>query len=146
VLRVAVKLQPLTSDGAEFLADARALEAAGADALWVEESGSDPWVVLGALAAITHRVRIGFAGARASEPRADTVQALSRGRFLVSEPVSERWIAREMPPDREAWTAMLREAEAAGAIGIVVPWNPRLIDLLRNPDPDDRSDLLMSTG
>jgi hypothetical protein len=30
---------------------------------------------------------------------------------------------------------------------VVVRWDPRLIDLLRNPDAeDDRSDLQMSTG
>jgi len=29
---------------------------------------------------------------------------------------------------------------------VIVAWDPRLIDLLRNPEPDDRSDLLMSTG
>jgi hypothetical protein len=42
--------------------------------------------------------------------------------------------------------ATLGAHEDAGATGIIVPWDPRLIDLLRNPDPEDRSDLLISTG
>ena len=41
---------------------------------------------------------------------------------------------------------MLRDHETAGATGVIVPWDPRLIDLLRNPEADDRGDLLMSTG
>ena len=51
-----------------------------------------------------------------------------------------------MPTDREAWKAMLGDQEKQGATGVIVPWDPRLIDLLRNPEPDDRSDLQMSTG
>lgn len=51
-----------------------------------------------------------------------------------------------MPPDRAAWAATMRERAAAGTSGVVVPWDERLIDLLRNPEPEDRSDLLMSTG
>jgi hypothetical protein len=37
--------------------------------------------------------------------------------------------------------------EAAGATGIIVPWDARLIDLLRSAgEPDDRTDLLIATG
>jgi hypothetical protein len=51
-----------------------------------------------------------------------------------------------VPADRDGWTAMLRDHAAAGTTGIIVAWDPRLIDLLRNAEPDDRIDLLMSTG
>jgi len=58
----------------------------------------------------------------------------------------EAWAAIEVPPDRAAWAAALSAYEAAGAIGVIVPWNERVLDLLRNPEPDDRTDLLISTG
>jgi len=29
---------------------------------------------------------------------------------------------------------------------VIVSWNARVLDLLRNPEPDDRTDLLISTG
>jgi hypothetical protein len=56
------------------------------------------------------------------------------------------WDTVPIPPDRDAWTSTLSACEAAGAAGVIVPWNARLIDLLRNTEPDDRSDLLVSTG
>ena len=127
-------------DAAEFLADVRALEAAGADAIGVEGGGEA--AVLGAMAAVTHRVRLRVAE---GQP-AGVLEKLSRGRAVAGEPEGETWVAVPMPPDRESWAAMLREQEAAGAHGVLVAWNPRLIDLLRNPEPEDRSDLLMSTG
>jgi hypothetical protein len=37
--------------------------------------------------------------------------------------------------------------QSAGATGVIVPWDPRLIDLLRSAGaPDDRTDLLIATG
>lgn len=125
-------------DAAEFLADVRALEAAGAEAIAVDGGGDE--AVLGAIAAVTHRVRLG-----APAP-SDALRKLSRGRAQPREPEGENWVAVAMPGDREAWAAMVREQEAAGVHGVVVPWDSRLIDLLRNPEPDDRSDLLISTG
>jgi hypothetical protein len=59
---------------------------------------------------------------------------------------TEKWLAIPAPTDREAWNAALAACETAGATGVIVPWSDRLIDLLRNPEPDDRSDLLISTG
>ena len=51
-------------------------------------------------------------------------------------------------PDRKGpvRAATLDTHESAGATGVIVAWDPRLIDLLRNPEADDRGDLLMSTG
>ena len=59
---------------------------------------------------------------------------------------AEVWAAIDMPAGRAAWKEA-RAAYSAGAAGIIVPWDPRLIDLLRNADSDeDRSDLQISTG
>lgn len=126
------------ADAAEFFADVRALEAAGAEMIGVEGGGGE--AVLGAIAAVTHRVRL-----RVEAPSV-VLQKLSRGRVVTGEPEGERWLAVHLPPDRASWAAMLQEQEAAGVEGVIVAWDPRLVDLLRNPDPDDRSDLLMSTG
>lgn len=126
-------------DAAEFLADVRALEAAGAEMIAVD---GDDDASLGAVAAVTHRVRL-----RVSSERPDGVlRKLSRGRLVSEDPPGETWVAVALPPDRDSWAAMLREQEAAGTHGVTLPWDPRLIDLLRNPEPEDRSDLLMSTG
>jgi len=65
------------------------------------------------------------------------------GDFVAGE---EAWVSVPAPLDRDAWNEALAACETAGATGVIVPWNDRLIDLLRNPEPDDRSDLLVSTG
>jgi hypothetical protein len=64
----------------------------------------------------------------------------------LSDTHIEVWADITMPADRDGWTATLNAYEAAGATGVIVPWGPRVIDLLRNPEPDDRTDLLISTG
>ena len=54
---------------------------------------------------------------------------------------------QKMPDDREGWRRMHSEYEAAGATGLVLPLDPRLLDLLRNGDEeDDRSDLQLAQG
>ena len=170
---------PAITEVGEYFADVTALDAAGAHAAWVEDTGPDPWVMLGALAAITHRMVLGCVitspekwPAAQLEGAARVLQTLSRGRIVVGLPPegmrddqldalrgagvrifgsdfvagTEKWIALPVPLDRDAWNAALADSEAAGATGVIVPWSDRLIDLLRNPEPDDRSDLLMSTG
>lgn len=201
VVRVAVKLPGEITNVGEYLSDVTALEAAGADTIWIDDTALEPWVVLGAMAAVTHRVGLGCllnsiddwspdrVGASAS-----ALQVLSRGRVVVGLPargipaghlaalraagtkilttgsqqglvdgviidvqsaddlpdapgtVVEVWAAVAVPPDREAWSRALSTYEAAGATGVIVPWNSRVVDLLRNPEPDDRTDLLISTG
>jgi hypothetical protein len=129
-------------DAGEFLADVRALEAAGAEMIGLRGNGDEDWILLGAIAAVTHRLKV-----RLSRP--DTtgrLEWITRGRVVVGEPADERWVSISLPPDRDTWAATMREQEATGATGVIVPWDPRLIDLLRNPEPEDRSDLLMSTG
>jgi luciferase-like monooxygenase len=179
VPKVAVKLPVAIGEVGDYLADVTALEAAGAHAVWVEDSGPDPWVTLGALSAITHRMVLGCVITSPEEwpaaqlgRAAGALQALSRGRIVVGLPPegiredqldalrgagvtifgsdyvagAEKWLAIHVPTDREAWNEALAACDAAGATGVIVPWSDRLIDLLRNPEPDDRSDLLISTG
>jgi len=132
----------MIGDAGEFLADVRALEAAGAEMIGFEGEGHEQWILLGAIAAVTERIRL-----RISNPEpAAILGKLSRGRVVVGEPAGETWVAVPIPPDRTAWAEALGTQEAAQATGVVVPWDPRLIDLLRNPEADDRSDLLISTG
>ena len=177
--RIGVRLPVVTTEVGEYLADVTALEAAGAYAVWVEDTGPDPWVMLGALTAITHRMVLGCVITSPEEwPAAQlgravgALQALSRGRILVGLPPEgmqedqvdalrvagvtifdsdfvageEAWLSVPAPLDRDAWNEALAACDAAGATGLIVPWSDRLIDLLRNPEPDDRSDLLVSTG
>jgi len=188
VLQVAVRLPAAIGEVGEYLADVTALEAAGAAALWIDDAGLDPWVLLGAMAAVTHRVRLGCmleSGPWPPGAVATSLQKLSRGRTMVAVPdpggrTSRRifpagpnkdaatgaifevqsadqlgaardahmevWAAIEVPPDRAAWSEACTAYEAAGATGVLVPWNERVLDLLRNPEPDDRTDLLISTG
>lgn len=196
-----MRLPATIDDVGEYLADVTALEAAGAAAIWVDDTGPEPWVLLGAMAAVTHRVRLGCmltsTGRRPSEmlqAAVTTLQKLSRGRIVVGlsshaqagadpaalqaagakvfttgsgkEPCDgvifnvetadqlsssrdtdiEVWAAIAVPPDRAAWVDTLTAYEAAGATGVILPWNDRVLDLLRNPEPDDRTDLLISTG
>src|SRR5260370_35114810 len=91
--RVAVTLPAEPDEVGEYLADVTALEAAGAHAVWVEDTGPDPWVTLGALAAITHRMVLGCVinspekwSAAQLGSAVGALQALSRGRILVGLP------------------------------------------------------------
>jgi alkanesulfonate monooxygenase SsuD/methylene tetrahydromethanopterin reductase-like flavin-dependent oxidoreductase (luciferase family) len=238
MLRVGVRLPAAASRIGDYLADVIALETAGADSIWLDdvsgpsEAGDpavppvEPWILYGALAAVTHRIRLGVTlGSSTSwapvlfAPGLESLGRLSGGRVVVSLSAGsevqthidlmmrgrpdvsapailiacstyfkaeryalladgviliggdegrvadvgakmrefreagahnkdfELWAAVPMPPDRSGWAAMVGAHEAAGATGIVVSWDPRLIDLLRNAgEPDDRTDLLIATG
>ena len=211
MLRVAVRLPAPEGRIGDYLADVTALEAAGADSIWPEtSSGSspEPWILLGAIAAVTHRVRLGLSAG--SDPSwLDTVATLGRlssgrvvvgvrpGRELTSlvdqlkspssvpssilllcrtpaearrsaravdgvilpggeeevrglrshDAGSELWVDASVPADKATWVNTVATLDAAGATGIIVPWDVRLIDLLRSAgEPDDRTDLLIATG
>lgn len=146
MIKIAVRMPPAVRDAGEFLADVRALEAAGAAGIWLTPAGDADWAVLGAVAAVTRRISIGVAGAGESDAILSTLDRLSGGRIVHDGPTGERWTDMPMPANREAWAAELRRHEEAGWAGVVIAWDPRLIDLLRNSEQDDRSDLLMSTG
>jgi Luciferase-like monooxygenase len=216
MLRVAVKLPAATGRIGDYLADVIALEAAGADSIWIDartQASTEPWILLGAIAAVTHRVWLGISvDSVAGWPAAvDTIGSLSGGRVVVgmrpagetkalveqlnsrgSDPRRpsilticdtygeaerlalradgvilpageeevralraersqagefELWVDLPIPSDRAGWANKVAALEAAGATGLVVPWDPRLIDLLRNAgEADDRTDLLIATG
>jgi hypothetical protein len=145
-LRIGVRLQ-VGGDAGELFADAKAIEAAGADSLWVDAADGDPYVVLAALAAVTWRVRLVARGAAADDAARETCARLTRGRLVVAEESEERWTESAFPASRAEWDELRLASAAAGLTGVVLPNDPRLIDLLRNPDIiEDRSDLKLSFG
>jgi luciferase-like monooxygenase len=212
MLRVGVKLPAATGRVGDYVAEVSALEAAGADSIWPDTSAPvspEPWILLGAISAVTHRVWLGtMIDSGPAWPLAvDSLARLSGGRVVVGLPSSgdllkrleqiraqrgdsprprilivcashadakrsasladgvivqgghreaselraggefELWVDLPLPSDRAGWTEMMSAYEAAGATGIIVPWDPRIIDLLRNAgEPDDRTDLLIATG
>ena len=136
-----------TGDAGELFADAKAIEAAGADSLWVDAVDGDPYVALAALAAVTWRVRLVARGAPSDVAARETCANLARGRLVVAEESEERWTESAFPASRAAWDELRNASTAAGATGVVLPNDPRLIDLLRNPDIiEARDDLKLSFG
>ena len=146
-LLIGVRLTP-SGEAGELFADAKAAEAAGADSLWIDAADGDPYVVLAALAAVTWRARLVARGAPADVAARETCARLARGRLVVAEELTdERWTESRFPASRAAWDELRTEGLAAGFTGVVLPNDPRLIDLLRNPDiVEDRSDLKLSFG
>ena len=162
-MKVGVLFPSGFEDPGDFLADARAMEDAGVDSVWLEDQnhGPDPMLMLAAIAAVTGRIRLGLIGAGSPSPFSEgsagspspltggpgrgfeTLQLLSRKRF-ISGP--ERWRRVEVPADRDAWARTLEHA-GDGVDGVLVPMDPRLLDILRNPDQAiDRSDLVLAQG
>jgi len=172
-VRVGVVLPPHPDDLADWLADGGAFESAGADALWVEtepEAGLDPLALTAALAAMTFRSLL---VAQIDSPSLDdiptpgldrtlaTIARLSRGRLrLATGSADERvlstpdnagggevWLRLPSPENRAAWRESIANAIERGHHQVVVVANPRLLDMLRNPDePDDRRDLYLAQG
>jgi len=147
VLLIGVRLTP-TGDAGELFADAKAVEAAGADSLWIDATDGDPYVALAALAAVTWRVRLVARGAPTNLAARETCARLARGRLAVAEELSEeRWTEAPFPASRIAWDELRSASLTAGLTGVVLPNDPRLIDLLRNPDIiEARDDLKLSFG
>jgi alkanesulfonate monooxygenase SsuD/methylene tetrahydromethanopterin reductase-like flavin-dependent oxidoreductase (luciferase family) len=224
MLKIGVRLPRQFEDSGEYLADARAMDAAGVDSLWLDDVGDEPWLLLAGIAAVPGRARLvapvtvaDLGTPAALDARAATLGRLSRGRCVLNvtdgaevdgieaaierarraghpvilQAVSARqvqtatrladgvisldasverlqaslasivpprdasdgrapfevWAAIAMPVDRESWRRTRAELEAAGATGVLVPADPRLLDLLRNGDEeDDRSDLALAQG
>ncbi len=146
VLLIGVRLVA-TGDAGELFADAKAVEAAGADSVWIDAADGDPYVALAALAAVTWRVRLVARGAPTQTAARETCANLARGRLVVAEESRERWTESAFPASRAAWDELRSATTAAGVTGVILPNDPRLIDLLRNPDiVEDRSDLKLSFG
>ncbi len=139
MLPVGVELPGDFESAGEWLADAQAMEAAGAEAFFVGAGALDRQALLAALAAVTWRVAI------IAPDASPTVALLARGR-LRTEP-SEGWQRVPEPESRAQWRELHAQAEQAGAVGVIAPLSPRLLDLLRNDDvEDDRSDLQLTQG
>ena len=173
-MKVGVLFPSRFEEPGEFLADARAMEATGADSVWLEADGDglDPWLFLAAIAAVTGKLRLGLilpdspspsgGGSSSSFPSPsgggsgrglETLQRLSRQRAMIGVAQggtivsgAERWHRVGVPADREAWAKTLEQA-GPDADGVLVPLDPRLLDILRHPeDVIDRSDLLLASG
>lgn len=158
-MKIGAELRLLGEVG-ELFADARALEAAGADSLWVlAREDQDPWILCAALAAVTWRVRLVVVGATDRPETRATLGQLSRGRLAIgersaggvalpdAEGASERWKVSALPAGRAEWKTLRVEAATQGFAGIVLPNDPRLLDLVRNPDvEDDREDVKLAFG
>ena len=160
-MKVGVLLPSRFEDPGEFLADARAMEAAGADSVWLEDGeGYDAMLALAAIAAVTGQLRLGLILPDSPSPSPgpsargfETLQRLSRLRSIVGlsqgETIvsgSEKWRRVEVPADRDAWARTLEQARP-DVDGVLVPMDPRLLDILRHPeDVIDRSDLLLAQG
>jgi alkanesulfonate monooxygenase SsuD/methylene tetrahydromethanopterin reductase-like flavin-dependent oxidoreductase (luciferase family) len=150
----------LGGDVGELFADARALEAAGADSLWVlTREDQDPWILAAALAATTWRARLVVVGAVDRPETRTTLDRLSRGRLVIgarsadavairdAEGVMERWAVCALPAGRADWKTLRVDRAAEGFAGIVLPNDPRLLDFVRNPDvEDDRQDIRLAFG
>ena len=139
----------------EWLADAAAFDAGGADALWVDCGPGPDWDVLAlaaALAVVTHRARLMVTlhdASQGTDRTVDTIGRLSRGRLTLMGGAGdgELWESVPVPQGREAWRATCADAAERGVSGLVVPADPRLLDILRNPDdPGERHDLQLAQG
>lgn len=59
----------------------------------------------------------------------------------------ELWAEVAEPDSRASWKEARRACDEKGATGVIVPFGPRLLDILRRPDEeDDRSDLFVAQG
>ena len=96
---------------------------------------------------MTWRVRLVARGAPTNAAARETCARLARGRLVVAEEFG-RALDRIVVPGEPRRVGRARTASlAAGLTGIVLPNDPRLIDLLRNPDIiEARDDLKLSFG
>lgn len=60
---------------------------------------------------------------------------------------AESWASTALPDSRATWRATVLDAAERGTRGLLVPADPRLLDLLRNPDDSGhRRDLHLAVG
>jgi alkanesulfonate monooxygenase SsuD/methylene tetrahydromethanopterin reductase-like flavin-dependent oxidoreductase (luciferase family) len=160
VVKIGVLLPQPPDDLGEWLAEATAFEAAGADALWIDSGPAlEPITLAAALAALTYRslLVVGLPGGDPDPRVLATAERLSRDRLALSTGadlwadevtlMGERWLQVPPPEGRTAWRETLAGAAERGVYGLLVPADSRLLDLLRNPgDPDGRHDLHLAQG
>jgi hypothetical protein len=161
VIKIGVLLPQPPDELGEWLAEATAFEAAGADALWIDSGPAlEPITLAAALAALTYRSLLVMAlpGGNPDALALATVERLSRDRVALSTGADlwaaddvtlkgEHWLRVPPPEGRAAWRETLADAAERGAHGLLVPADSRLLDLLRNPgDPEGRQDLHLAQG
>ena len=88
-MKIGVLLPAHFTDSGDYLADARALDAAGVDSLWLPDDGFDPWLVLAGIAAVTGRTRLAVSVSAGDAVdvlarRLTTLDRLSRGRVVTT--------------------------------------------------------------
>jgi hypothetical protein len=148
-VKVGIVLPPPGDDPRGWLAGGATFEAAGADALSVDcGTELDPVPLAAALAAVTYRTRLLV---RIAEPvperTRETLERLGRGRLTLVADDEGEWLAVAAPENRAAWRATMIDAIERGFPGVLVPADPRMVDLLRNPDEAvDRRDLHLAQG
>ena len=126
MLRIAVELPADFASAGEFLADAQAYEAAGAEAVWLAPSSD------GLLHPAGDAERVGA--------------AFDAARQAGAPETFELWGRVGAPGGRAEWRQALDTYAELGATGIVVAHAANLLDILRNPEEDDRQDLAMAVG
>lgn len=141
--RIGVRVPASFDSAGEFLADAQALESAGATLISLGSGELHHATLLAALAAAT--TTVGLHSTADLGPAAATLERLGRGRLLADV---DGWAEVPFPSSREEWRSTLAEHDERGAAGVIVAMDDRLLDLLRNPDlEDDRSqDLQLAQG
>ena len=190
MVKIGVLLPSRFTDGGEYLADARALDAAGVDSLWLPDDGLDAWLILASVASVTGGARVlltvpeigpapvveaAIGCVRRCGPQPVFLRSAGNGLAIATRltdgllvagegPGASRaqiaaartqrpdgpfeiWARIPRPEGREDWRRLLHAGTEAGATGVLVPADPRLLDLLRNGDEeDDRSDLALAQG
>lgn len=146
-VRVGILLPRRPADLGDWLADAAAFDAAGADALLVDVqvgSGLDPLTLTAALTATTARATLIARLPEATTAEAmSTLRRLSRGRYVAPEDAG-RWVRVPVPESRAQWQRTLADVDGDA---VLVEADSRMLDLLRNPgDPGERHDLELAQG
>src|SRR5256712_13600203 len=94
----------LGGDVGELFADARALESAGADSLWVlARDDQDPWILAAALAATTWRARLVVVGATERAAVRVTPDRLSGGRLVIGEMSASAVLVTDAEGATDGW-------------------------------------------
>jgi alkanesulfonate monooxygenase SsuD/methylene tetrahydromethanopterin reductase-like flavin-dependent oxidoreductase (luciferase family) len=142
-------LQRFSRGRAVLQGDARSLESvvelarvAGGCRVFGQAADDRDW---GRIAAVADGLRLGGTSPEDDHVRLERVVKLAAGGSRTTP--FEVWVDLKVPEDRAAWRRTLEAYAAAGATGLVLPFDPRLLDLLRRSDEeDDRSDLGLSQG
>jgi probable F420-dependent oxidoreductase len=85
-------------------------------------------------------------GGELERVEAQFARVLELRQELGREGAFELWAQVRAPGSRAAWRDLLAAYAEAGATGVIVNHAPNLLDILRNPEEDDRQDLHMAVG